>query len=186
MFAKKLAAALLAVMAVASFTDAASAARKVVKKEPVQSSTPAPTRIEQFQAWGAYFYKAGAGKVCYVLTVPDPKQSTPAKVNHGDVFFLVTQRPGQNISYEPQAMVGYDLQPGSKVTVTVDSKPFTMFTKGRSAWLENAAEEPALVAALRSGHQMTMGAVSGKGTKTGYVFSLKGISAALKKIERCQ
>jgi hypothetical protein len=83
-------------------------------------------------------------------------------------------------------MLGYDLQAGSKVNVTVDARSFVMFTKNRSAWLENAAEEPALVAALRSGHQMTMGAVSKKGTKTGYVFSLQGISAALKKIENCQ
>jgi hypothetical protein len=168
MFAKKLAAALLAVLAIASSAFAQS-----------------PTRIEQFKAWGAYFFQGGSGKVCYVLTVPDPKQLNPAKVDHGDVFFLVTQRPGQNISYEPQAMLGYDLQAGSKVTVTIDDKQFMMFTKGRSAWLENAAEEPALVAAMRSGKAMSMGAVSKRGTKTGYVFSLQGISAALKKIENC-
>ncbi|MDB5522689.1 MAG: hypothetical protein JWM58_452 [Rhizobium sp.] len=169
MFVKKLAAAILAVLAVAS-----------------SAAAQAPTRIEQFKAWGAYFYQGSSGKVCYVLTVPDPKQLTPAKVNHGDVFFLVTQRPGQNISYEPQAMLGYDLQAGSKVSVKVDDRNFVLFTKGRSAWLENAAEEPALVAALRSGKSMTMGAVSKKGTQTGYVFSLSGISAALKKIETCR
>lgn len=169
MFVKKLAATVLAVMAIASSAAAQS-----------------PTRIEQFKAWGAYFYQGANGKVCYVLTVPDPKQLTPPKVDHGDVFFLVTQRPGQNISYEPQAMLGYDLQAGSKVTVQIDSKTFVMFTKGRSAWLENAAEEPALVASLRSGKSMTMGAVSKRGTQTGYVFSLSGISAALKKIENCQ
>ena len=169
MFVKKLAAALLAVTALATSAFA-----------------QAPTRIEQFKAWGAYFYQGPNGKVCYVLTVPDPKQLTPPKVNHGDIFFLVTQRPGQNISYEPQAMLGYDLQAGSKVNVKIDDKSFIMFTKGRSAWLENAAEEPALVAAMLSGHNMTMGAVSKKGTQTGYVFSLSGISAALKKIETCQ
>lgn len=169
MFVRKLAAALLAVMAIAS-----------------SAAAQAPTRIEQFKAWGAYFYQGASGKVCYVLTVPDPKQLTPPKVDHGDVFFLVTQRPGQNISYEPQAMVGYEMQAGSKVTIKVDDKTFTMFTKGKSAWLENAAEEPALVNAMRTGHSMTMGAVSKKGTQTGYVFSLSGISAALKKIEGCQ
>ncbi|HEY0123171.1 MAG TPA: hypothetical protein VGC14_15705, partial [Rhizobium sp.] len=73
MFVKKLAAALLAVMAIATSAAAQS-----------------PTRIEQFKAWGAYFYQGGTGKVCYVLTVPDPKQLTPPKVDHGDVFFLVT------------------------------------------------------------------------------------------------
>jgi hypothetical protein len=169
MFAKTLTAALLAVTAIATSAYA-----------------QAPTRIEQFKAWGAYFYQGGSGKVCYVLTVPDPKQLTPANVDHGDIFFLVTQRPGQNISYEPQAMLGYELQAGSKVNVKIDDRSFTMFTKGRSAWLENAAEEPALVQAMRSGKSMTMGAVSRKGTKTGYVFSLSGISAALKKIENCQ
>jgi hypothetical protein len=169
MFAKTLTAALLAVTAIATSAYA-----------------QAPTRIEQFKAWGAYFYQGGSGKVCYVLTVPDPKLLTPANVDHGDIFFLVTQRPGQNISYEPQAMLGYELQAGSKVNVQIDDKSFTMFTKGKSAWLENAAEEPALVQAMRSGKSMTMGAVSRKGTKTGYVFSLSGISAALKKIENCQ
>ena len=64
LFVKKLAAALLAVMAIASSAAAQS-----------------PTRIEQFKAWGAYFYKSTNGKVCYVLTVPDPKQMTPAKVD---------------------------------------------------------------------------------------------------------
>eukprot|EP01031_Cornospumella_fuschlensis_P002019 gene2019-2521_t len=41
----------------------------------------------------ADFYQGGSGKVCYVLTVPDPKQLTPANVDHCDIFFLVTQRP---------------------------------------------------------------------------------------------
>lgn len=169
MFVKKLAAALLAVSALATSAYAQS-----------------PTRIEQFKAWGAYFYTAGAGKVCYVLTVPDPKQLTPAKVDHGDVFFLVTQRPGQNISYEPQAMMGYPLQENSKVTVTIDAKDFVMFTKGNSAWVENAAEEPALVAAMKSGKAMSVAAKSRKGTPTAYSYSLSGISAALKQIEGCK
>jgi hypothetical protein len=145
-----------------------------------------PARLEQFKDWGAYSYQAQAGKVCYVLTIPVKGSASPAKVDHGDVFFLVTQRPGQNISYEPQAMVGYELKAGSKVNVTIDGKVFTMFTKGKSAWVENAAEEPALVAAMKSGHNMTIGAVSKKGTQTGYSFSLAGLSKALKRIETCQ
>ena len=149
-----------------------------------QGGASAPTRIQQFQAWGAYSYKFGNSTVCYVLSVPTSKE--PASVDHGDIFFIISQRPGQNISYEPQAMVGYELQAGSKVTINIDNRVFTLFTKGKSAWLENAAEEPALINAMRTGKAMTMGAVSKRGTKTGYVFSLQGISAALKKIEGCQ
>lgn len=143
-----------------------------------------PNRIEQFNAWGAYSYDSGKGKVCYVLSVPADK--SPASVDHGDNFFLVTQRPGQNISYEPQAMAGYTLKSGSKVTASIDGKKFTFFTKDKSAWLENAAEEPALVAAMKAGKNMTVSAVSARGTNTSYTYSLSGITAALKKIESCK
>ncbi|MHB0950709.1 MAG: invasion associated locus B family protein [Allorhizobium sp.] len=148
------------------------------------AAAQAPTRIEQFKAWGAYSYKSNGGTVCYVLSVPTTKE--PASVNHGDIFFIVSQRPGQNISYEPQAMMGYTLKEGSKVNVTIDSKNFVMFTKDTAAWVENAAEEPALVAAMKSGSTMTVKATSGRGTNTSYSYSLSGISAALNKIENCK
>lgn len=148
------------------------------------ASAQSPTRIQQFNAWGAYSYTASGAKVCYVLSVP--KEKSPANVDHGDIFFLVSQRPGQNISYEPQAMMGYALQENSKVTVTIDTKSFTLFTKGNSAWVENAAEEPALVTAMKSGKTMSVQARSRKGTQTNYAYSLSGISAALKQIETCK
>src|SRR6478736_6422512 len=163
MFVRKLTTALAIVMACAGAASAQS-----------------PTRIQQFNAWGAYSYQAGAGKVCYVLSVP--KEKSPANVDHGDVFFLVSQRPGQNISYEPQAMMGYPLQENSKVNVVIDGRTFVMFTKGNSAWVENAAEEPALVAAMKTGKAMSVNAKSRKGTTTTYAYSLSGISAALKQI----
>ena len=167
MFVRKIATAIALVLATASMAAAQS-----------------PTRIQQFNAWGAYSYNAGGGKVCYVLSVP--KEKSPAGVDHGDIFFLVSQRPGQNISYEPQAMMGYPLQENSKVNVVIDGRTFVMFTKGNSAWVENAAEEPALVAAMKTGKAMSVNAKSRKGTATSYSYSLSGISAALKQIEACK
>ncbi|MDR7145716.1 MULTISPECIES: invasion associated locus B family protein [unclassified Rhizobium] len=149
-----------------------------------QGGASAPTRIQQFQAWGAYSYKQGNSTVCYVLSVPTTKQ--PASVDHGDNFFIVSQRPGQNISYEPQAMMGYTVKENSKINVVIDNKTFVMFTKDKAGWVENAAQEPALVAAMKGGHSMTVTAVSRKGTGTSYAYSLSGISAALKQIESCK
>ncbi|MCX8999334.1 DUF1176 domain-containing protein [Rhizobiaceae bacterium BDR2-2] len=147
------------------------------------ASAQSPTRIQQFNAWGAYSYKTQNNTLCYVLAVPSEKQ--PASVDHGDVFFIVSQRPGQNISYEPQVMMGYNLQADSKVTVAVDGKNFTLFTKEKSAWVENAAEEPALVAAMRGGRNLTVQATSARGTRTNYTYSLSGITAALNQIRTC-
>ncbi|TPI12624.1 MULTISPECIES: invasion associated locus B family protein [unclassified Mesorhizobium] len=142
------------------------------------------TKIGQHNAWGTYSYQSAAGKVCYVLTVPTDKQ--PPSLDHGDMFFFVSQRPGQQVSYEPQFIAGYNFQEGSKATVTIDKKSFSMFTRGKSAWVENAAEEPVLIAAMKTGSDMKVQAKSGRGNPTSYVFSLKGISAALSSIAKCK
>lgn len=142
------------------------------------------TKIGQHNAWGTYSYQASGGKVCYVLTVPTDKQ--PPTLDHGDMFFFVSQRPGQQVSYEPQFIAGYNFQEGSKATVTIDNKTFSMFTRGKSAWVENAAEEPVLIAAMKGGADMKVSAKSGRGNTTSYVFSLKGISAALSSIATCK
>ena len=115
-------------------------------------------------------------------TVPTDKQ--PPTLDHGDMFFFVSQRPGQQVSYEPQFIAGYTFQEGSKATVTIDKKSFSMFTRGKSAWVENAAEEPVLIAAMKTGTDMKVTAKSGRGNPTSYVFSLKGISARRMIVDR--
>jgi hypothetical protein len=141
------------------------------------------TKIGQNNAWGTYSYQGSNGKVCYVLSVPTDKQ--PASLDHGDIFFFVSQRPGQSVSYEPQFIASYDFQENSKVSVKVGDKSFSLFTKGKSAWVENAAEEPALIAAMKAGSDMRVEAKSRRGNPTNYTFSLRGITAALGSIETC-
>jgi hypothetical protein len=150
----------------------------------VPAAAQSATKIGQHNAWGTYSYQSKTGKVCYVLTVPT--QKLPANLDHGDVFFFVSQKPGQNISYEPQFIAGYDLQANSKVTVTVGSKSYSMFTRGKSAWMENAAQEPQLIAEMKGGSDMKVAAKSSRGNPTSYVFSLKGITAALDSIKNCK
>lgn len=141
-------------------------------------------RISQHKDWATYSYKANNGKVCYVLSVPSTKE--PSNLDHGDIYFSVSQKPGQNVAFEPQFIASYNLKEKSAVTVTVDGKPFKMFTKGKLAWLENAAEEPALVAAMKAGSKMKVAATSGRGNATSYMFSLSGITAALESIKTCE
>ena len=142
------------------------------------------TKMGQNHAWGTYSYQSARGKVCYVLSVPTAK--TPANLDHGDIFFFVSQKPGQNVAYEPQFIAAYNFRENSKVNVTIDGKSFSMFTKGNSAWLENAAEEPQLVALMKSGASLKVSATSGRGNPTGYDFSLRGITAALDSISNCR
>ena len=57
-----------------------------------------------------------------------------------------------------------------------------MYTQGDGLWIKNAAEEEKLVEAMRKGADMTVKAVSSRGTQTTDVFSLKGLSQALDRM----
>lgn len=144
-----------------------------------------PAKLDQFDYWGAYSYKANNSTICYVLSTPTVQG--PATVNHGDNFFLVSKRTaGGAVTFEPQFMAGYNLRDGSHVTVSVGNKDFSLFTKGSSAWVDTAQGEANLVAAMKSGNTMTVKAVSARGTNTTYTYSLKGISAALNAAQKCK
>ena len=87
-----------------------------------QASAQSARKMAEHGDWATYSYQAQNGKVCYVLTVPKPKSMQPASVDHGDMFFFVSQRPGQAVSFEPQFIAGYALREGSKVSVAIGAK----------------------------------------------------------------
>ena len=106
--AKRLAAPLIATcLALAAISTAA------LGVSTISAQAQTPTQIKQHKAWGAFSYQGGDGKVCYVLSIPTDK--LPAELNgravdHGDVFFMLAQHPGQNVRLEPQFTAGYSFQ----------------------------------------------------------------------------
>ena len=149
----------------------------------IPANAQAPTRIKQHNAWGAYSHNGAKGKICYVLSIPTQKE--PSDRDHGDVFFMLAKHPGQNGNFEPQFTVGYPFQDNSKVILDIDGRKFSMFTKGSNAWMENPAEEPAVVAAMRAGSRMSVSGKSRRGTATSYAYSLSGVTASLKEVASC-
>lgn len=150
------------------------------------ASAQQAVKLNQTNAWGSFSFLEGNAKVCYVLSVPTVKK--PDTLDHGKVFFMIMQRGGETVAYEPQFRAGYQLGAGSKVTVTIGDKNFTMSqldSPGDSAWLENPADEAQLIAAMRGGSTMQVKAVSGRGNATNYDFSLQGITAELNAIRNC-
>ena len=144
----------------------------------------AAQRIKQNNAWGSYSHQGDKGKICYILSMPTEKE--PSDRDHGDVFFMLAQHPGQSVDLEPQFKVGYSFKDNSKVTLDIDGKKFTMFTRGDNAWMENPAEDPLVVEAMKAGREMQLSAESQRGTRTHYVYSLSGVTASLTDIENCK
>ncbi len=143
----------------------------------------APVRINQNKAWGSYNYKSPEGTLCYILSIPTEKQ--PSDRDHGDVFFTLTDHPGDNSTLEPQFMVGYAFRDESKVVLDIDGRKFNMFTRGNNAWMENPAEEGLVVEAMKTGRAMSLTGESRRGTKTTYAYSLSGVTASLNDLQSC-
>ncbi|MEP2706641.1 MAG: invasion associated locus B family protein [Roseibium sp.] len=144
-----------------------------------------PTLIKQHKDWAAYALTSGSGKVCYALT--KPTTMLPGDRNHGDVFFFVTSRPAEGVNSEPSLLVGYPFKDKSSVGVDIDGKSFTLFTNNDGAWVENAATEAQLVAAMKAGREMSANGQSSRGTPTTYKFSLSGVTAAINTAaQACQ
>ena len=55
-----------------------------------------------------------------------------------------------------------------------------MFTDGTEAFIEDDADQPRLVNAMKRGSTMRLETMSAEGTQTTYEFSLAGITAALR------
>ncbi|MCX5514112.1 hypothetical protein C3941_24385 [Kaistia algarum] len=136
-----------------------------------------PNRVGTFKDWSAYAYSDKRGKVCYAAS--QPKTQKPDGVNRDPSYFMITARPTENVRSEVSVIIGYRFKEGSKVTVDIDGQKFAMFTKEDGAWIENAAEETAMIEAMKKGHAMSVNGTSSRGTVTTDSYSLSGISASL-------
>lgn len=139
-------------------------------------------RIGTYKDWGAYTFMENKAKVCYVAS--QPKTQDPKGLNRDPAYFMITARPSQNVKSEISIIIGYRFKDGSKVTAEVDAQKFTLFTKADGAWIENAAEETAMIAAMKKGHSLTVAGTSSRGTATTDSYSLSGISAALDALAK--
>lgn len=148
--------------------------------------TKAPTPLQSFERWSTYTYNTPAGaKVCYAAT--QPSETLPAGVNRDPVFMFITNRPKEGVKHEISVITGYPYKEGSKTTVKIGDATFSMYTKDQGAWVDNAAEENRFITAMKGGSDMVITGTSRRGTVTTDTYSLKGVTAALKRIDtECQ
>jgi hypothetical protein len=141
-----------------------------------------PELLGTFDDWQAYTYKAPDTRVCYAVSSPKSSEAGK-KVKRDPIYFLVTHMPGRKVRGEISTFIGYPFKESSIVTVKVDDKSFELFTTGDGAWVDNAAREKEILAAMKAGTKLVVTGTSWKGTETTDTYSLAGISAAVDKID---
>lgn len=141
-----------------------------------------PTLIGQFGTWGAYTAQPNGKKVCFALAKPSSSKTNPANRPRDPAYAFISTRPSEKVVNEVSIMIGYAVKPGSESTLQVGGGTYAMYTQGDGLWIKNAAEEERMVEAMRKSADVTVKAVSAKGTETIDTFSLKGLAQALDRL----
>lgn len=148
---------------------------------PAAHAETAAELIKKSRDWSAYKHEASGKKVCFAAS--QPKDSAPKGLNRSDVFIYLSFFPADGVKNEVSIRIGYDFKKGSDVTVQVDAASFKFFTKSDKAFIENEDVEHKFVEALKKGNKMVVRGTPAKGNPTTDVFSLLGLSDALKLAE---
>lgn len=156
---------------------------------PLLCSAPAAFAAEpklegKYGDWATYSRVDGGDKICYVLA--EPTRKIPSTVNHGDIFFMVSNWKSGQATEQPSLMAGYSLKVSSPPTASVGSSKTRMYVSQNEAFVKDNSDERSLVKRMRAGANMRVSAVSSRGTAVSYDFSLKGVTAALQQAKsRC-
>jgi len=146
---------------------------------PLTAQAAEPKLEGTFTDWTVYSRSEGGDKICYAIS--EPKSKSPTSVNHGDVYFMVSNWRSGAAKEQPSFLAGYNLRGNRAPEARVGSAKFKMFVSENESFIESSKDERDLVKKMRAGATMNVKAVSARGTNVNYAFSLKGITAALKK-----
>lgn len=146
---------------------------------PHSAQANAPSVEGQHGDWMVYSRGGGDAKMCYAVSRATTQ--SPPNVKHGDIFFLVSNWANGDAFEQPSLMTGFPLKPARAPKARVGSTSISMYGAQNEAFIAETADERRLVSRMRKGANMTVEAVSVRGTEVSYNFSLKGITAALRQ-----
>ncbi|NCF79531.1 MAG: hypothetical protein GWP34_06480 [Alphaproteobacteria bacterium] len=142
----------------------------------------------EYGDWRLFANDGGQAKSCFI--VGEPKHSTPQKARRGDIFLIVSHRPGQGVRNEISVRIGYPFSATSEPFARVGSDEYGFFTgvqvengADEWAWLEKLDDQARLVTAMKRGNELVFKGTSARGTLTTDSYSLKGVTAAMKALD---
>lgn len=148
---------------------------------PTAAMASVADTVGRFESWTLLTYNQDKKRFCYLYGQPASKD--PISVKHGDIHFFVKKRTGAPKT-EASFLAAYPFKKGSLVRIEIGDDTFKMATSDRAAWLRKPERESELLAAMKHGADMTIAAISARGTNTSYEFSLQGVTAASVRMLR--
>jgi invasion protein IalB len=136
--------------------------------------------LKSFTDWTLYASPPGPQKTCFASS--QPKETAPGSVKRNAAYFYISAWPKEGVKSEISVKLGFDVKPGSEVTVSIGNDTFKLFTESERAFVADPMQELKLIDAMKKGSQMTVRAISERGTATTDTYSLMGITQALNTL----
>lgn len=141
--------------------------------------------IGQSGAWKSYRTGSGASSVCFITSEPIKLEGKYDRNNRGETRVFVTHHGLDNQNRGVVSSVaGYRFEQDREVVFSIDGKSFNLFSVDTRAWATKPDQDRALVKAMKRGNKLKVTGVSSRGNKTTDTYSLKGFTAAMKKIDK--
>lgn len=138
--------------------------------------------LEKHKDWSAYKHKAEKDTTCFAVT--QPKDTEPKNVNRGDIFLYISFWPADKVKGQVMLRLGYPIKEDTEVSAAIGADVFKLFPKEDKAFIDGDEDERKFVEAIKKGDKLVVKGTSKKGTETTDVYSLLGVSAALKQAEQ--
>ena len=138
--------------------------------------------LGDFRDWSAYTTSEGAGKLCFVLS--KPKDVSPKPDSFSEAYLYLTHRPGESVRYELNFVAGFGFAPETNATIRIGNQTFDLFVESDAAWLDDPAQSDTIAGRMRAGSTLTIEGTTDQGERVTQTFSLSGITAASRAIDR--
>lgn len=138
--------------------------------------------LGDYNDWSAYTTSDGAGKLCFVLS--KPQDIRPQPEGYTASYLYLTHRPAENIQNEFNFVAGYTMAPERNATLKIGSNDYVLFVETDAAWLDDPALSEDVAGRMRAGSSLTIVSTTANGIEVTETFSLSGVTAASRAIDR--
>lgn len=126
-----------------------------------------------FGDWGAF--RDPQAPRCYAIAKPAPSRLQ----RDYEPFASVGTWPRRNIRGQVHFRLSREIDSDRPITLTINDRRFTLTGGGGDAWAQDQAMDAAIVAAMRSGARMVVGATGKRGGRFSNTYDLTGAATAL-------
>lgn len=147
----------------------------------VATSAPADQRhVAASGSWRAVISTDAGERTCFLIASPVSRMPEGLQRDPGHLFVtLLDRRKGTQIS----SQLGYPLADVDHA-VTIDGRAFASMSRDDTIWLKSAADESAVLAAMRAGRTLEVSVRSRRGNPTVDTYGLDGFSTTLAELQK--